>query len=69
MVVNVLTRAGAMSQAQVVLYKAVAQAVILYGSEIWVVIGAMLKVLEGFHHRVARQIARKTYRRTVDVDW
>ena len=66
MVVNVLTRAGAMSQAQVVLYKAVAQAVILYGSEIWVVIGAMLKVLEGFHHRVSRQIAGKATWGTVN---
>ena len=30
--------------------------VLLYGSEIWVVTGVMLKVLEGFHHRATRRI-------------
>ena len=30
------------------MYKAMAQSVILYGSEIWVVMGEMLKILEGF---------------------
>ena len=38
------------------MYKAVFQSVILYGSEIWVVTGAMLKFLEGFHHRSSRCI-------------
>ena len=32
------------------IHKAVAQSVLLYGSEIGVVTGEMLKVLEGFHH-------------------
>ena len=31
-------------------YKEVAQLVILYGSDIWVVMGEMIKVLEGFRH-------------------
>ena len=33
---------------------------ILYGSESWVVTGAMIKVLEGPHHRAARRITRMT---------
>ena len=28
----------------------------MYGSDIWVATGEMLKVLEGFHHRKARSI-------------
>ena len=32
------------------------QSVLLYGSEIWVVTGEMLKVLEGFHHRAEIRI-------------
>ena len=35
------------------MYRWVSQLVLLYGNEIWVVVRAMLKVLEGFHHRVA----------------
>ena len=32
------------------IYKAVFQTVLLYGTNSWVVVKAMLKVLEGFHH-------------------
>ena len=38
---------------------------IMYGSEIWVVTGDILKVLEGFHHRVARRITGMTATRGV----
>ena len=38
------------------MYKAVAQSVLLYSSESLVVTGAMLKVLEGLHHQLARQV-------------
>ena len=38
------------------MYKAVYQSVLLYGSDSWVVTGEMLKFLEGFHHQVARRI-------------
>jgi hypothetical protein len=37
-------------------YKAVVQSVLLYGSETWVVTPAILQVLQGFHHWIARQI-------------
>ena len=43
-----------------IIYKAVAQLVILYGSESWVVTGDMLKVLKVFHHYVARRIIGMT---------
>ena len=42
------------------MYKALAQSVILYGSESWVVTGDMLKVLKVFHHYVARRIIGMT---------
>ena len=34
--------------------------VLLYGCESWVVTGAIMKVLEGFHHRVAQRLAGLT---------
>ena len=42
---KVLTKTGSMVQAWVMVYKAVVQTVLLYGSDIWVVVEAMLKVL------------------------
>ena len=39
------------------LYKAVAQTVLLYGSESWVVKGAMPNVFEDLYHQVDRIIA------------
>ena len=49
------------------MYKAVAQSVMLHGSEIWVVMGAMLKVLEGFYHKSARQITGMTAKRGLEI--
>ena len=49
-----------------VLYKLVVHTVLLYGSEIWVVTGEMLKVLEVFHHWVSRGILGRTAWWTVD---
>ena len=45
MVVRVLAKTGAMVRSQGVMYKAVDQPVILYGSEIWVVLVGTLKIL------------------------
>ena len=47
---KVSTKRGAMVWAHGMLYKAVAQTVLLYGSESWVMKGAILKVLEKFYH-------------------
>ena len=41
-------------------YKAVVQVVLLYGSEIWVVTDAIMTVMEGFRHRIAIQITGMT---------
>ena len=51
------------------MYKAVAHTVILYRSYIWLVIGATLKVLEGFHHRAVRQITGMTAHRAEEGEW
>ena len=39
------------------MYKAVVQMVMIYRIESWLVMDVMLKVLEGFHHRVTWIIA------------
>ena len=62
MVEKLLKSTGATVRVQVIIYKALVQTVLLYGKESWVVTGAMLKLLEGFHHWVARRILR-------NVDW
>ena len=49
-----------------IIYKAAEQKIIIYGSKSWVVMGEMLKVLEGFHHWKARRIAAMTDRSTED---
>ena len=45
MVGKVVTKTGATVRAQGIMYKAVVQSVVLYGSESGVITGAMLKVL------------------------
>ena len=57
MVVKVLMKSGAVVRAWGVFYKAVVHMVFLYGSERWVLTGAMLTVLEGFHNRVTIRIS------------
>ena len=51
------------------IYKVVAQSVLMYSSESWVVIGSMLKVLEGFHHQASIHITGMTVRHVADGDW
>ena len=45
MIVRVLKKTGATVRAHGMMYKAVSQSVLLYGSEIWVVMGEVLKAL------------------------
>jgi hypothetical protein len=40
-------------------YKAIVQAVLLYGCETWVVTPNILRPMEGLHHRIARRISHK----------
>ena len=50
MVANVVKKMGEMVRVKGIIYKTFIQTLMLYGSEIWVVTGDMLKVIEGFHH-------------------
>ena len=69
MVSRVLERTGATVQDRVSIYKVVAQLVLLYVSEIWVVIREVLKVLTAFHHQAARRFTRMTAKRGADGEW
>ena len=69
MVVGVLEMMGATIRARGAMYKAVSQSVLLYCRKIWVVIGGILKVLEGFHHWVARYITGMTAKCRVGGEW
>ena len=51
------------------LYKSVAQTVLLYGSKSWVVTLAILKLFEGFYHQAARKIVGMIDWRMEDVYW
>ena len=54
---------GAPIKAWEMIYKMGVQAVILYGSKIWVVTDEMMIVLEVLHHSITRRITGMTERR------
>ena len=56
-IAHVLSRTGASPRTSSMFYKAVVQSVLLYGSETWTLSATMLKVLRGFHNRVARKLS------------
>lgn len=56
MISRILTREGAQPAVSAMFYKAIVQTVLLYGSETWTTTQSMLKILNGFHHRVARRL-------------
>jgi hypothetical protein len=64
MLSRLLARDGASPRARGMFYKAVCQAVLLYGCETWTVTKSMLRVLEGFHHKCARRISGLMARQT-----
>ena len=68
MVSRVLTKENATKRAFGNFYKAIVQSVLLYGCETWTVTPTMMKVLEGFHHKVARRIAHMMPYQ-VDGEW
>ena len=55
----VLIRKGADARTPGQIYLVVVQAVLLYGSDTWVLTPHMQRVLGGFHHRVARRMTRQ----------
>ena len=69
MVAKVVTNMGTMVRSRGMLYKAVVQLVLLYGSYSWVVIGAVIKVLKVFNYQVARSIAGMTAQHTTIGEW
>ena len=52
-----------------IFYKAVAQAVLLFGSEMWVLTSMMERDLYSFYHRVAQRITGKQLQRRRDGSW
>ena len=66
---KVLTKTVVKFWAHGMLYKAVVHMELLYGSKSTVVTVAILKVLEGFHHWAAWQIARITDWCMEDGEW
>ena len=51
-------------------YKAVVQAILLYGSETWVVSDSLMKWLRSYHSRIARYLVTgKHIRQNADVLW
>ena len=69
MVSRVMEKAGTTVQARAMIYKAVVQTVLLYGSKSWMITGAMMKVLEAFHHHIARRLPGKMYPRLSEERW
>ena len=63
MTVRVLERIVATVQSWGAMYKTMAQSVLLYGIEIWMMTGEMLKALMAFHHQAARHITGMTAKR------
>ena len=69
MVSKVLAKTGSTVQARGMLYEAVSQTLLIYISGSWVVTGAILKGLGGFHHQAARKIVRIADWHTEDREW
>ena len=57
MMVKFLVKMGEMVPSRAIMYKALVQTVLIYWSECWLVMDAILKVLEGLHYWVARRIS------------
>ena len=66
MISRVLTKTGATVRDCGMMFNSVAQALLLYSSESWVVAGYMVKFLKLFHHRAARWITVMTEKRVAD---
>ena len=65
----VLGREGADPKVSRTFYTAVAQAVLLFGVETWVLTPRMEKALDGFQSRVDRRITGRQLRRRKDESW
>ena len=66
---QILSREGEDAQTSSHIYLAVAQSVMLYGSDTWVLTPHMKRVLGGSDHRVARRLMGRQPRRERDGGW
>lgn len=66
---RILSKEGASPKAMASVYKTVVQAVLLYGSESWVLTSTMEKKLQSFHRRCARYITGQHIRQNPDETW
>jgi hypothetical protein len=66
---RILSREGAKPKTMATIYKAVVQAVLLYGAESWVLSLAMEKKLDSFHHCCAWYITGQHIRQNPDESW
>lgn len=66
---RILSKEGANPKAMASVYKAVVQAVLLFGSETWVLTLGMEKKLQSFHRRCARYITGQHIRQNPDESW
>ena len=64
-----LGREGADPKVSRMFFAALAQAVLLFGAETWVLTPRMEKALDSFHSRVARRINRRQPRQRKDGSW
>ena len=69
MISKVLMKTGETVRAHGILYKLVAHRVLIYGSNSFVVIGEMIKALEGFHQQEAWWVVGMIDRCTEDKEW
>ena len=66
---RVLGRKGAEPKVSGNFYKAVAQSVLLFGADTWVLTQRTEKALESFQSRVARRLTSKHPRQRTDGSW
>jgi hypothetical protein len=66
---KILTSQGTPPKMMASFYKAIIQAVLLYGADSWVLTQEMERKLQSFHHRCARYIARKHIRKDGHGQW
>ena len=66
---NILVREGAGRRTTGEFYVAVVQAVLLFGTNMWVLTPPLDKYFEGFHHRAVRQISGMVPKSQLDGTW
>jgi hypothetical protein len=66
---RILSSKRATPEAMASIYRAVVQAVLLYGAESWVLTDTMECALQSFYHRCARYITRQHIRQDQDGNW